>query len=234
MFQADLHIHSTHSRHPIFGPSGAVEPWQALARARALRLQAVAITDHDTIAGSLAAMRIAPHWGVIVVPGVEVSTRQGHILALGVQEDIPRGRSAGRTIGIVHELGGICVAAHPCNGLISLRRRQLAGLEIDALETYNARSFFNFRARRAAYMLDLPHVGGSDAHFIQEIGNGVTFYPEDCQTWQDILDAIRLGLTLAGGTRARYIKHVARGHLRTAYRYQRDRIRHRMWDSVAV
>ena len=234
MIRADLHIHTTHSRHRIFGPSGGIEPWQALARARALRLGAVAITDHDTIEGGLAALEIAASWGVIVVPGVEVSTRQGHILALGVRQDIPRGRSAAETIETIHRLGGVAVAAHPCNGLISLRRRQIAGLDLDALETHNARSLLNRRARKAAETFGLASVGGSDAHFVQEIGNGITLCPDDCSDWQGIVEAIRAGRTWSTGRRARYFRHVAHGHIRTAYNYQRERFRRHTKKSILI
>jgi len=227
VIKADLHLHTTHSRHPLFGPSGAIETWQALDRARSLELGAVAVTDHDSIEGSLAAIKIAAVWGVTVIPGVEVSSSQGHILALGVWEEIPKGRSARATIAAIHDLGGVAVAAHPCNGLISLSRRQIAVLDLDALETYNARSLFNSRARRVADQFGLAHVGGSDAHFAQEIGNGITLFPDDCRTWQDFIEAIRQGQTRSTGRRAKYFRHVAPGHLKAACQHQRERmIRH--------
>ncbi len=75
---------------------------------------------------------------------------------------------------------------------------------------------------------------GSDAHFVQEIGNGLTLIPEDCRTWQDILAAICAGRTQSTGKRARYLRHVARGHLRTTYQYQRERLRRHGRKSILI
>jgi 3',5'-nucleoside bisphosphate phosphatase len=82
--RADLHTHSTAS-------DGAFTPSQVIARARAARLFAVALTDHDTLAGVPEAREAARDSGVELVPAVEMSTafagREFHLLGYFVRED---------------------------------------------------------------------------------------------------------------------------------------------------
>lgn len=88
---ADLHTHTTAS-------DGDFTPSQVLAFARQARLSAVAITDHDTLAG------LPPGAdGVRVVPGVEMSGeldgRETHIVGLFVRPDCGE---------LVEHLAGVC------------------------------------------------------------------------------------------------------------------------------
>src|SRR5271165_1153650 len=82
--RADLHVHTTHS-------DGRYTPWQVIDLARRAGLSAVAITDHDTLAGVAPARTAAAGSGVEVIPGVEITTshagREIHLLAYFVDED---------------------------------------------------------------------------------------------------------------------------------------------------
>src|SRR5262245_32656349 len=106
--RADLHVHSWWS-------DGAQSP-EDTVREAAGRVDVLAITDHDETAGALQAREFArehPDLGVDVVVGEEVSTLNGHLLALYLEERIPAGLSAAETIELVHAQGGLAVAAHP-------------------------------------------------------------------------------------------------------------------------
>src|SRR5512137_1739977 len=103
----DLHIHSTYSR------DGTALPKEIVSRCKALGLDGLAITDHNAIRGSLEAVELAKMEGLFVVRGVEVSTADGHVLAYGVSELVPKGLSIQDTIDRIHSAGGIAVAAHP-------------------------------------------------------------------------------------------------------------------------
>jgi 3',5'-nucleoside bisphosphate phosphatase len=73
--RADLHTHSTAS-------DGTCPPAEVMRRARAAGLDAVALTDHDTVAGHAAAAQALPP-GLTLVPGMELSCRlQGHSVHL--------------------------------------------------------------------------------------------------------------------------------------------------------
>src|SRR5262245_45587549 len=106
--RADLHVHSYWSD----GAQGPV----ALVRRAVGRLDVLAVTDHDEIRGALAAREFArarPELGIDVVVGEEISTRNGHLLGLFLEETVPPGLSALETIERVHAQNGVAVAAHP-------------------------------------------------------------------------------------------------------------------------
>jgi predicted metal-dependent phosphoesterase TrpH len=110
--RADLHVHSVWS-------DGAQRP-DAIVRACAGRLDVVAITDHDEIQGALEARAFAREradLGVDVVVGEEISTLNGHLLGLYLEERVPPGLPAAETIGRIHAQGGLAVAAHPFHPL---------------------------------------------------------------------------------------------------------------------
>ena len=82
---ADLHMHT------IFSYDGTATVPAVLARAKEIGLDVIAITDHDEIRGSLEARELASQYNVEVVTGVEVGTREGHLLALYVDRPMPKG-----------------------------------------------------------------------------------------------------------------------------------------------
>ncbi len=97
-FEADLHIHTARSG------DARIEPRGLVAEARGLGLFAIAVTDHNTVAGVREVAALARGQDLLVVPGVEVSSRDGHVLALGVSEDVPAGLSADETIRLIGDL----------------------------------------------------------------------------------------------------------------------------------
>jgi predicted metal-dependent phosphoesterase TrpH len=76
-------------------------------------LDIIAITDHDEIRGALLAEQIAPEIGIQVIPGVEITTAEGDLLALSIRKLIPAGLPLIETILRVGEQGGFCLAPHP-------------------------------------------------------------------------------------------------------------------------
>lgn len=136
--------------------------------ARSRGLSGIAITDHDSIDGNLEAERLNLK-DFVVIPGIEVSSRDGHILGLNVKEPIPLGLPAAKTVALIREQGGMAVAAHP----FGLGRKIGAVLKakFDAIEVFNSRTYFgNSLAREFAERNKLPMVAGSDAHYPDEIG----------------------------------------------------------------
>ena len=111
MGQADLHIHTTYSK------DGTTTVRGVLKQASNVGLNVVAITDHDEIRGSLVARELAPQYRVEVIPAMEVSAREGHVLALFIEKPIPAGRSLIETLLRIGEQGGIAIAPHPVNPL---------------------------------------------------------------------------------------------------------------------
>ena len=223
----DLHIHTRFSRTKRWGSASLIEPKQLLDKAVELGLDGLAVTDHDEIEGSLLVAELAPHWGLVAIPSIEVSSADGHILALGVCRMVPKGMSAVRTVEMIHELGGIAVAAHPLNILVSLRKSQILGIPIDALETHNARSPRNRKASSLYSSLCVGQTGGSDAHSIDEIGSGITELPVHCADYRHILQVIKQDNALAYGTLANY-GDLARACIHTAATQKKDKLKRRI------
>jgi predicted metal-dependent phosphoesterase TrpH len=103
----DPHVHSDESY-------DGHEPVELiLEHAAEIGLDAVVITDHDVIGESKRAAELAPEYGLIGIPGVEVSTAHGHLLAIGVERMPPRRRPYDETITWIHEHGGLAIVPHP-------------------------------------------------------------------------------------------------------------------------
>ncbi|QAU12303.1 histidinol-phosphatase [Halorubrum sp. BOL3-1] len=103
----DPHVHSE-------GSYDGHEPVELiLEHAAEIGLDAVVITDHDVIRESKRAAEVAAEYGLIGIPGVEVSTAHGHLLAVGVDRMPPRGRPYAETVRRIHEQGGVAVVPHP-------------------------------------------------------------------------------------------------------------------------
>ncbi|RDZ45030.1 histidinol-phosphatase [Haloferax sp. Atlit-10N] len=215
----DLHVHTDAS----YDCEMSVEA--VLARAAAVGLDAVAITDHDSVGSLPRAFDIAHEYGVRVVPGVEVSTADGHLLALGVDDPPATGRPLSETARAVRESGGLAVVPHPFQTFRhGASRRAIRG--VDAVEVYNAHTLTGFRngqARRYARREDLPGTGGSDAHRPALVGQAytaVSVAADGGVTTDAILAGVRAGRTVARGTRTtarQYLrKYALNARLKTA------------------
>lgn len=194
---ADIHMHT------IFSYDGTATVPAVLRRAHELGLNVIAITDHDEIAGALLAVELAPHYGVEVIPGIEITTADGDLLAFFIHEKVDAGLSLVETVLRVRALGGVCVAPHPMAGgmgmkslsaysiLKALRNPEVADTLI-GIEAYNGTSIdriSNHYARILANKLNIAQTGSSDAHILDTIGFGVTEF--EGKSAKDLLAALR-------------------------------------------
>lgn len=179
-----------------------------LEHAADIGLDAVVITDHDVIHASLEAAERAAEYGLVGIPGVEVSTKHGHLLALGVTELPPRRRPLDETVEWVRSHGGVAVVPHPFQrSRHGVRKRNFT--DADAVEVYNSWLFTGYKNRRARRFADkqgYPRVAGSDAHHVGFVGRAYTEIGLDGLTRAEltadhVLDAIRDGATRVEGRR---------------------------------
>jgi predicted metal-dependent phosphoesterase TrpH len=168
MIKVDLHVHTSYS------VDGSISPETLVDLSPRRGLGALAITDHNTIAGALAVRKIAPF---PVLVGEEISTADGEILGLFLEEGVPPCLSAGETLILIKEQGGLAGVPHPYDRLRreSIERGVLADLagELDFVEGLNARvtcARDNHLAREFARRRVLPCTAGSDAHGVYELG----------------------------------------------------------------
>lgn len=182
---ADVHMHTNYS-----DGTGSVEEVVTFAQQHT-SLDVIAITDHDTIEGALRARDLAAkhNYRFEVIVGEEISTREGHLLALFLREPIAPDQSIERSIELVHAQGGLAVVAHPFNRVFrhsvqrSVMNRLLRQPELhpDGIETLNG-SFAGIGSSRIAMTLartvyPWAETGGSDAHTPTAVGCARTLFP---------------------------------------------------------
>jgi predicted metal-dependent phosphoesterase TrpH len=211
----DLHVHSTFSR------DGTAAPEDIISFAMKIGLDGVAITDHNAIGGSQRAFDLASKAGFIVVRGVEVSAKEGHVLAYGVVEPIPKGLPILDTLERIHTAGGIAVAAHPKRFPSGMGLNIAKTTEFDAIEVLNGGSSRrdNSLARRIADEKNSPVTAGSDAHEIESVGKSFTVI-ESASAEEDVLECIRRGRTSTGG-RSRSLSEGTRYSIETLVEWLR-------------
>jgi predicted metal-dependent phosphoesterase TrpH len=168
VIKVDLHVHTCDS------VDGTMSPQQVVEAALLKGVGALAITDHNTMAGALVVQSIAPF---PVIVGEEVTTSDGELLGLFLQQQVPRGLSAMETLRLIKQQGGLAGVAHPFDRLRgeSLDRGVLHELAeaLDFIEVLNARVTFagdNRRAWEFARRWGLAATAGSDAHSKREVG----------------------------------------------------------------
>jgi len=136
-------------------------------------LNGMIITDHDSVEGGLTGRKIARRYKEFhVIPGAEVSSRSGHILAIGIEENVPKGLALDETTERIHDLGGIAIASHPFSSRVSPSLGE-GCLKTDGVEVFNAmnRGRENWKASLLAQRHERPKTAGSDAHWASAIGN---------------------------------------------------------------
>ncbi len=196
MGKADLHVHSTYS-HDSSSTIPAILNWAA----DSTELDVIAITDHDKITGALEAREIAPRYGIEVIPGIEVTSSEGHVLALFVEKPIPAHRPLLETVLRVGEQGGVCIVAHPEAFMVHGASRQSicqvlahpeASRVMQGVEVLNTGLWFrgsNERTQCFAEALPVAQTGSSDSHLFWTIGSGYTQFPG--HTAQDFRQALQ-------------------------------------------
>jgi len=171
--KVDLHVHSKYSK----DSSGSVE--EIIDSAIERGLNAIAITDHDTMEGNKEAQEICDGKKLTIIPGIEITTKDGHLLVLNISEKIPSQLSLLETIKRARDKNGFIIAPH----LFHRYRHGIGGkikkdeIEVDAIEVYNSRyitGIANKRAKWYAKKNSIPIVAGSDSHIPEMVGYGVT------------------------------------------------------------
>jgi predicted metal-dependent phosphoesterase TrpH len=185
MVRIDMHTHTNYSD----GTDSALE---IIKQAEKIGLDGIAITDHDTFEGLHEALEIETN--LIIVPGIEISTSKGHILAYGVSDgEYEMGLSPQETVEIIHKNGGIAVPAHPFDYIRLGIKDEIFSIPSDAIEVINGcitLARWNKKAYDAALELDLPMLGGSDGHSTEEIGIAWTDFLGEPRTWQDVISMV--------------------------------------------
>lgn len=175
IYRIELHCHS------FYSGDGVSSPEEIIASAKKKGLNGFAMTDHNTcdavrymLAKGLMRDDGLPVDDFLIIPGVEVSTAEGHLLCLGAILPNLKGRPAKEVCEIAHTHGAIVIPPHPYDILrAGIRESVLEKLPLDALEVFNAATTFkrcNRQALAYAQQRGLPMTAGSDAHHFTAIG----------------------------------------------------------------
>lgn len=124
----DMHIHTNISE------DSNIKIGLLLRRLNQLGIEGVAITDHDSIEGVKKAREIAEKYNVTIFSGVEISTKQGHLLAYGITQKPPYKEDLQKTIDWVKKRGGITVPAHPFRITSPSIGEKIYDYSLDAIE----------------------------------------------------------------------------------------------------
>jgi predicted metal-dependent phosphoesterase TrpH len=195
-FRLDLHVHSVGS------VDSRLSLEQIAARLPYTGLRGIALTDHNTVEGLPALRSLREKFpGYLFVPGVEVSTREGHLLAYGVTELPPTRRPVAETLEWIQARGGVPVIAHPFRRAHGVGRSVAETASVPAIETRNGHNseIANLRAEGVAAHRSLGMTGGSDAHSTADIGRAFTEFDPEPTSIDDVLEALRQGRVTANG-----------------------------------
>ena len=200
-YRIDLHCHS------FFSGDGVSSPEALIATAKRKGLHGFALTDHNTSDGcrylldkGLMREDGMPVDDFLVIPGVEVTTAEGHLLCLGVVLPYLKGTPAAEVCKLVHEKGGIAIPPHPYDLFrAGIREAVLKTLEIDGIEVFNAATTlkrYNRMAYEFAQAHHLPMTAGSDAHHEAAIGTAYTILDTPDFSVRGILNQIKTATEL--------------------------------------
>ena len=178
-FNIDLHTHT------FFSGDGVSSPEDNIAAAREKGLHGFAVTDHNTCDAVTYLLDKGfmredgqPVDGFLVIPGVEVSTDEGHLLCIGATLPYMKGKPAREVCEAIHERGGLAIPPHAFDLFrAGIRQETLQTLPIDALEVFNAATTlrrYNEQAFRYAKDRGLPMTAASDAHHSEALGTAFT------------------------------------------------------------
>ena len=178
-FKIDLHTHT------FYSGDGVSSPEENIAAARAKGLHGFAVTDHNTcdaisylLDEGLMREDGLPVDDFLIIPGVEVSTDEGHLLCIGATLPYLKGKPAREVCEIIHEHGGVAIPPHPYDLFrAGIRYETLETLPIDALEVFNAATTlrrYNLHAFAYAQARGLPMTAASDAHHSEALGTAYT------------------------------------------------------------
>jgi hypothetical protein len=189
----DLHIHTSR-----YSACSQLQPDELAYTARLFGLDGIVITEHNLIwdEKEIAELsRQAP--GLVILRGQEIRAYkddllEGDLLVFGFDEIIKEELSSNEIVERVHQAGGIALAAHPFRSFLGVGER-VYQLNLDGIEVFNSNHTPEAvtAAETASSKLNLPAVGGSDAHCAADVGNYLTFFENWIENEAQLVEEIK-------------------------------------------
>jgi len=215
--KCDLHIHTCYSYDSNAQVKDIVET--AIKKG----IDCLAITDHGETKGAEEAINYAKGKSILIIPGLEIKSKEGDILGLNIRTIIPNRLSAKETVRRIKEAGGMAIVPHPfawfCAFTPFRNRRFLTGFkgklkdfinEIDGIEVLNASIFGpgNKKAFEFSQKFNLAFTCGSDVHFPEFLGKAYLEIPGENLSIEEILKAIKEKRGKIGGQEAGFFEKI--------------------------
>ena len=185
----DMHLHALPNSTDSFL---TLEEIVTLAKLRGL--DAICLTDHDSMGGREFAAEYSRKVGFPIFVGVEYFSLWGDITAWGVDSFPDHRGDAQSFIDHVNAANGFCVSCHPFrNNKRGFEDHLRDAQGLHGVEVLNGSTPMeeNRRALRYARELGLKTIGASDAHTVEQIGKYVTWLPERVETLHDFVQQLR-------------------------------------------
>jgi predicted metal-dependent phosphoesterase TrpH len=196
MLKLDLHIHSKYSGDGTGSPKEIIKVLQKRG------LNGMALTDHNSVTGSLKALEVAPK-DFIVIPGQEITTLDGHIVALGIKKNIERELSVEETVDKIIDFGGIPIVVHLFRNMSGIKKNNFKKIhkKISAIEVFNSCSVpkSNLKSAKVAKQYKIGGTGGSDSHIPEYVGLGYTLVDTNDTCADSVLSQINKKKTWGEG-----------------------------------
>lgn len=180
-YRFDLHMHSWYS-------DGTEAPRDIVEHiAKNKLLEGFSLTDHDNFKGLAEAKAAAKKFGLICIPGVEITTDLGDVIAVGIEE-IPKWKTVEELVDKIKSQDALAIGAHPHYSEFKEMPKLLK--MFDAIEIYNATTAleFNLEAMELAKSEKLLGVAVSDSHVMGMVARAWT-----SSKGSDIIAAMKKG-----------------------------------------
>jgi predicted metal-dependent phosphoesterase TrpH len=197
VLSADFHVHA-------FVGDGVIAPWMMQGQAARAGLDVVAITNHDqTLAGRLGRWAAERSRGPMILVGEEVTGRDFHLIAVGIEHAVNWNQSARAAILDVHAQGGVAIAAHPLHGFDGYDEAALVALDgveamySDSIRPEHAQEIEEFYQRALASNPEVATIGSTDVHTDGPVGSCRTYLLARERSQAGVVEAIREGRTVS-------------------------------------
>lgn len=201
----DLHNHTYPKSDDSF-----ISADELVDAARAAGLDGICLTEHDDFWPAAAAAELTRRHGILVLPGAEINTDAGHVLAFGLDRYRFGMHKPAFLRAEADRRGAVLIAAHPYrrrflaepgqdpDARAAMLERAVADRQLrlfDAIESRNGRGTAaeNRFAADLRRRLARPGVGGSDAHYLRQVGTAATRFQRPIASLDDLITELKAG-----------------------------------------
>jgi len=203
--KCDLHVHTSYSYDSNSPPKEVVKA--AIAKG----IDCLAVCDHGEIKGAAEVQQFASNLPILIIPGIEIKSKEGDILGLNIEKIIPNGLSAKETVKRIKEAGGMAIIPHPFGWFCRFKGNlKEISKEIDGIEVLNASAFGPGKKKALAFAekFNLPFTAGSDAHNLNLVGRAYLEIPGKNLSVKEILEKIKNKDVKIGGSEASFFEKI--------------------------